>query len=143
MSAGRYRAFQFVHPDFDVGEGAPGLQMASTGGLATVEGDASVRQAILLLLSTAPGERVMRSDYGCDLRKLLFEPNDATTAGLAIHYVQRALDRWEPRAEVLRLDAGRHPEDAARLVIELEYRVRASQRVDQLTLAVNLSGEAT
>ena len=58
MNAGRYRAFQFVHPDFDVGEGHPGLQMAPTGGLATVEGDASVRQSILLLLSTAPGERV-------------------------------------------------------------------------------------
>src|SRR5262245_66442213 len=81
----RYRAFQFVHPDFDVVEGHPGLQSSPTGALATVEDEASVRQSILLLLSTAPGERVMRPDYGCDLRRLLFEPNDDTTAGLAIH----------------------------------------------------------
>ena len=138
MNGQRYRAFQFVHPDFDLVEGHSGLQISPTGGLKTVEDQSSVRQAILLLLSTTPGERVMRPDYGCDLRKLLFEPNDNTTAGLAIHYVRRALDRWEPRAAVLRLDAGRHPEDDARLVIELEYRVRATQQVEQLNLSMNL-----
>ncbi|MCI0538965.1 MAG: GPW/gp25 family protein [Verrucomicrobiales bacterium] len=135
------RAFHFVHPDFDIVAGHPGLQFSPTGALATVEDEAAVRQSILLLLSTAPGERVMRPEYGCDLRQLLFEPNDDTTAGLAIHYVQRALDRWEPRAEVLRLDAGRHPEDAARLVIELDYRVRATQRLEQLNLSFQLTGE--
>ena len=69
--------------------------------------EASVRQAILLLLSTRPGERVMRPTYGCDLHRLVFSPNDDTTAGLAIHYVRQALERWEPRIEVIRLDAGR------------------------------------
>jgi phage baseplate assembly protein W len=139
MNAGRYSAFQFVHPDFDVAEGHTGLQISPTGRVMVVEDEVSVRQAILLLLSTTPGERVMRPDYGCDLRKLLFEPNDNTTAGLAIHYVRRALDRWEPRVEVLHLDAGRHPEDDSRLVMELEYRVRATQRLEQLNLSVNLS----
>lgn len=142
MNAARYRTLHFVHPDLDVVESTAGLQMGATGGLATIEGDAAIRQAILLLLSTSPGERVMRPDYGCDLGKLIFEPNDDTTAGLAIHYVRRALTRWEPRVEIARLDAGPHPEDAARLVISLEYRVRASQRVEQLSLSINLSGES-
>ena len=43
----------------------------------------SIRQAILLLFSTRPGERVMRPDYGCDIHRLVFSPNDDTTAGLA------------------------------------------------------------
>jgi len=141
MIGSRYHAFQFVHPDFDVFAGHPGLQLSPTNALATVEEDASVRQSILLLLSTAPGERVMRPEYGCDLRKLLFEPNDDTTAGLAIHYVKQAMDRWEPRAAVLRLDAGRHPEEPSWLVIEMEYRVLATRRAEQITLSLSLSGE--
>jgi hypothetical protein len=43
-----------------------------------------IRQSLLLLLSTYPGERVMRPDFGCELLTLAFARNDDTTAGLAI-----------------------------------------------------------
>ena len=99
-----------------------------------------MRQAVLLLLSTQPGERVMRPDYGCELHRLVFGPNDDTTAGLAIHYVRRALERWEPRIQILRLDAGRHPEDPERLNISLEYRVRSTQRGERLAYSLQLAG---
>lgn len=140
---GRYRAWRFVHPDLVAAEGtaAGGLQLTSSGGIDTVAGDASVRQAILLLLSTTPGERVMRPTYGCHLRRLVFSPNDDTTAGLAIHYVRSALDAWEPRIDILRLDAHRHPEFAEILEIVLEYRVRETHRHEALTYAISLSGE--
>ncbi len=106
-----------------------------------VEEEASVRQAILLLLSTSPGERVMRPEYGCELRKLIFSPNDDTTAGLAIHYVRRALELWEPRIEIVHLDAGRSEEDPTRLTVSLEYRVRATQSLQDASFSVNLAGE--
>ena len=106
-----------------------------------VDGDDSIRQAIYLLLTTRPGERVMRPDYGCPLHRLLFAPNDATTAGLAIHYVQSALDRWEPRIEVLELDASQHPELRNRLEIFLTYRVRSTQNTSSMSFSFELSGE--
>jgi uncharacterized protein len=106
-----------------------------------VEGAEVVRQAIYLLLRTRPGERVMRPEYGCDLHQLLFSSNDDTTAGLAIHYVRRALDLWEPRIDVLRLDANRSPEQPESLLIELDYRVRSTQQSDALTLSINLNGD--
>ncbi len=99
---------------------------------------AAVRQGILLLLSTRPGERVMRPTYGCHLYRLIFAPNDDTTAGLAIHYVRQAIDRWEPRIEILRLDAGRDPQQAERLEIVLDYRVRTTQQSDSLRFALRL-----
>jgi hypothetical protein len=136
---GRYRAWRFLHPDFDAPESEGGLQITPQGSIPMVEGDNSVRQAILLLISTMPGERVMRPEYGCDLHRLVFAPNDDTTAGLVIHYIQRALERWEPRIEILRLDAGRNAERPALLDILLEYRVLATQRVEALTFAVNLA----
>jgi hypothetical protein len=137
----RYRAWRFLHPDLDVPEGAAGLRLAATGGIEMVEEEAAVRQAILLLLSTISGERVMRPDYGCALERLVFQPNDDTTAGLALHYVRQALDRWEPRIDVLRLDAGRDAADPTRLDLLLEYRVRSTQREGRLTVPVHLAGE--
>lgn len=141
MSAPRYRAFRFLHPDLDAAEGASGLQIASTGSIAMVDEHASVRQAVLLLLSTLPGERVMRPSYGCNLHRLVFSPSDDTTAGLAIHYVRQALENWEPRLEILRLDASRSDDDPGRLDISLEYRVRATQLKGRLAVPVSLSGE--
>src|SRR5829696_2932070 len=142
MNGPRYRAWQFLHPDIDVPEEFAGLGISPTGGIDMVEDQASVRQAILLLLSTIPGERVMRPDYGCELYKLIFSPNDNTTAGLAIHYVRQALDRWEPRIQVTFLDADPNPEEPGRLDILLEYRLRRSEREDQLTFSINLAGES-
>ncbi len=138
MSTHRYNAWRFNHPDHD-GD-TPGLAIANRGGVAMVDGDASIRQAILLLLSTRPGERVMRPTYGCDLHRLAFMPNDETTAGLAIHHVRRALLRWEPRIEVLAVDASNLDQPSEFLEIRIDYRVRATLRPGSLTVAAALNG---
>lgn len=118
----------------------PGLVTTAAGGLATVSDDQAIRQALMLLLTTIPGERVMRPDYGCPLHRLVFAPNDPTTAGLAIHYVRQAVTRWEPRIEIRRLDAVNEPA-AGRLAIALDYRVKRSNRAGRLDFALALDGE--
>lgn len=138
-----YRGWRFLLPGLDAPEDEAGLVLAPTGAVAMVEDAAAVRQAVLLLLSTVPGERVMRPEYGCDLQRLTFSPNDDTTAGLAIHYVRRALERWEPRVEILRLDAERPPSDPGRLDVVLEYRLRATRERARVVQALELSGEVS
>jgi phage baseplate assembly protein W len=138
----RYRAWRFLHPDLDMGEERAGLRIAPTGAVEMVEEHAAIRQAVLLLLTTLPGERVMRPEYGCDLHRLAFSPCDDTTAGLAIYYVRRALERWEPRIQLLQVDATRSPESAERLDITVEYRVRATQRGERLLYPFMLAGGA-
>jgi len=148
----RYNAWRFRYPYvkasadepdeiFEVSDPSTGLGTSPTGGIGMVDEQASVRQSILLLLSTIPGERVMRPDYGCELHRLVFSPNDNTTSGLAIHYVRQALDRWEPRAQVTHLDAGPNPEYPERLEILLEYRLRRTQTTDELAFSINLVGD--
>lgn len=129
------RSWRFVHPDL----GGGGLQLAPTGAIQMIEADAAIRQAIMLLLATAPGERVRRPEYGCRLRQLAFWPNDETTAGLAIHYVRQALTRWEPRVEILRVDAGPRPGAPAHLEVALDYRIRASGIEDSLSFSFDLA----
>lgn len=135
-----YRGFRF---DFSPAEAAAvtgGLAVDATGRVAMVAGEDCVRQGILMLLSTARGERVMRPDYGCDLQHLVFSPNDDTTAGLAIHYVREALERFEPRIEIERLDAIRHPDEPELLIVVLAYRVRSTGRREHIELPLDLSG---
>jgi phage baseplate assembly protein W len=152
MSKPRFRAWRFRLPRLSANRTVPerlesydaseaGLSISADGGIEMIEDEDSVRQAILLLLATVPGERVMRPEYGCDLHRLVFSPNDDTTAGLATRYVQRALARWEPRVQVVRLDSSRVEEDRSRLDLHLEYRVRATRRVERLTFPFSLSGE--
>ena len=152
MNLRRYNAWRFRYPFVTAPPDQPeeiyeltgskiGLDISPTSGLDMVDEDASVRQSILLLLSTIPGERVMRPDYGCELHRLVFSPNDNTTSGLAIHYVRQALNRWEPRAEITHLDAGPNPQYGERLEILLEYRLRRTQQTSELSFSINLTGE--
>lgn len=123
------------------GDVSEGLSLNTRGGIATVTDGRAVRQSILLLLATRPGERVMRPDYGCWLHRLVFAPNDPGTAGLAIHYVREALERWEPRAVINQLNAGcdlNGTGDPGVLDIILEYRVRQTGWKEQLALGYDL-----
>jgi uncharacterized protein len=135
----RWRSWRFHVPPYDADEKAPvGLAIDPAGGIETVADDEAIRQSLMLLISTRPGERVMRPEYGCDLARLVFSPSDATTAGLAIHLLRQAVERWEPRVEVLNVDAGLDPEEATRLEIVLDYRIRATLRADSLVVGVDL-----
>jgi uncharacterized protein len=159
MNGPRHRAWQFALRHPGDAEGVGGLRLTLAGGPAMVEADASVRQSLLLLLSTTPGERVMRPSYGCHLQGLVFSSNDDTTAGLAMHFVRQAVERWEPRVEILGLDAGRGvppmdelpavgegagtsrgqvPATEGHLEIALEYRVRSTGRVGSITYTLGL-----
>jgi len=137
--AAKYRAWRFIHPDFDTIEQAPGLQVSPGGSIQMIDRDDSVRQAILLILSTATGERVMHPEYGCDLDQLVFMKNDETLLGLAIHLVRKALERWEPRIEIKKLDAEFNKNEPGRMDILLDYRVRNTSSVDSLMVPINLS----
>lgn len=86
----------------------------------------SVRQSILIILTTARGERVMRPDFGCDIHELVFAPNNAATRGLAESHVEEALLLWEPRIKVLDVTARPDGEQGEVLNIGIEYLVRTT-----------------
>jgi phage baseplate assembly protein W len=85
-----------------------------------------VEEAIAIILRTNRGERQMRPEFGSELFRLYFAPNDASTAGLARRYVQEALARWEPRIEVMEVLAEPDQRDAARLLIRINYFLPAT-----------------
>jgi uncharacterized protein len=96
------------------------------GRIALARQERDIEEAIKIILLTPKGQRVMRPDFGCQIHDLLFAPNDATTAGLATYYVEEALGMWEPRIDVQSVDAHPDPRDPSRLLIVIEYQVRAT-----------------
>lgn len=128
---------RFSHPDFDA-YGPVGLVCSGTGRLERVSGADLLRQSLLVLLTTFPGERVMRPDYGCELLSLAFARNDDTTAGLAIHYVRQAVERFEPRVRILTVDATRSADDPHRLDVTLEYQPRLGGSPETLNVGLML-----
>jgi phage baseplate assembly protein W len=96
------------------------------GGIELAGGEAEIEQAILVILRTAPGQRVMRPEFGCELHDLVFMPNNSDTAARVKRAVRQALGRWEPRIHVLTVDANPDADDPARLVIDIQYRIKAT-----------------
>lgn len=102
------------------------------GKLIPAEGERLIEESIRIILGTAKGERVMRPDFGCGLNELVFAPNDSATATLVGFYVREALLKWEPRIEVLNITVTPDPGDAARMIIDIHYKVKTTNTVKNL-----------
>jgi len=102
------------------------LAIDARGSFATADAGESTDSAIRVILSTAPGERLMRPNFGCAIWDLLFEPVNANTMGLMAESVRHALAQWEPRVEVQGVDVVPDPADAALVRIHIAYAMRAT-----------------
>jgi len=101
-------------------------QLDSRGRIKLVHQEKDIEESIRIILTTRFGERPMRPEFGSDLFTLVFAPNDATTGGLARRYVMESLARWEPRIEVTEVTAQPDPADVSRLLIDIQYRIPAT-----------------
>ncbi|MFT3843299.1 MAG: GPW/gp25 family protein [Myxococcaceae bacterium] len=95
------------------------------GQLPLSDGRDQVNQAIGLILETEPGERVMRPDFGCGLRRYLMKPNTVATRTLLRDDVTQALVRWEPRISVKEVSV-EPGDDPAMVVITISYLLTRS-----------------
>lgn len=102
------------------------------GKIASSEGEDSIRESIRIVLGTSRGERVMRPDFGCRIDELVFAPNDTSTATLIAVNITEALEKWEPRIEVLNVNAVPDEEEGNKLNINIEYMVKSSNSKNNL-----------
>ncbi len=109
------------------------------GGIALAEGEEDIKQSVRIIIETVLGERAMRPGFGCGAHELVFEHTDASLTGKARFYVRNALERWEPRIEVEKVDARI---EGLKLIVEVHYRVRRTNRRDNLVYPFYLQGAA-
>lgn len=59
-----------------------------------------IEQSLTILLSTRPGERVMRPDFGCSLEDLLFEPANTSLLTYVKDLITKAIQYYEARVQL-------------------------------------------
>lgn len=96
-----------------------------TGGISTVVNDDSIKQAVRNIVLTNKGERPYNGNLGGDLYKLLFENIDEQVEALAKIQIQTALQRYEPRIDVVSVGII-GPDPSAQI---FEQVVRGSERI--------------
>jgi phage baseplate assembly protein W len=96
----------------------------------------SVRQQLQVILSTRPGEQLMRPGFGAGLTEFLGEADTIATRRRIYDRVNETVLRWEPRVEVDRIEVGDLPGRPGWLRVELGYRLRRTGQI--MTLGVNL-----
>lgn len=113
-----------MHIDF-IGAGwSFPLGVDATGGVALVTADREIQQALRLILGTAPGERPMRPEFGCRIHEHVFGPANSSTAGQAAHDVREAIERWEPRVELLDVSVHYDHNAPGTLFLDVSYTIR-------------------
>src|SRR5438093_1173236 len=102
------------------------LGVDRVGSMSLAHGEEDIEQAIAVILSTAPGERPMRPEFGCRVHDFIFDNIDAATVGQMDLAIRDALDRWEPRIVVVDIDYDLTDQAEGRLEVLITYRVRAT-----------------
>lgn len=99
-----------------------------------IDGIDHLRQSILDILSTYPGERIMRPEYGSRLRDLIDRPVNAQWLADLYHEVAYAIHRWEPRVRVLRVAATM--DTPGHVTLDLTLRLGAQEQPQTLRVEV-------
>lgn len=103
-----------------------------TGLVASVAHEEDIRQSMMIILETAPGERVMRPNFGCGIHELVFAAVDSTVIQLIRSTVDEALRRCEARIDVLGINVDEEATSEGKLLVEIDYRVRKTNQTGNL-----------
>lgn len=111
------------------------------GELQTAVGETDIEQSIRLILGTAPGERVMRPDFGCGIHERLFDSVNTRNRSLMEEDVHNALVTWEHRIDVDDVEVRVPTDREATVVVDVEYTVRSSNASKNLVYPFYLEGD--
>ncbi len=95
------------------------------GNIATSSYEKSVEESIRIILGTTPGERVMHPDFGCKINDIIFSPDSSKTISLAVHYIEEAIIKWEPRVILKKVTGEKDPLNQGLINIKIDYEIRS------------------
>ncbi|PMY64826.1 MULTISPECIES: GPW/gp25 family protein [Pseudomonas] len=100
-------------------------------GVRMAEGQEAVHQSLHILFSTQPGERIMRSDYGCDLQTYMFSNIREELLAQVKTSIADALLHYEPRAAVDNVQVAQNRQSPSLLQVQVTYHLRGSDIVQK------------
>lgn len=100
------------------------IKINARGGLDWSSGPDRIQAAIWLILSTSPGERLMLPTFGAGIKEYVFESNSELICAQLQSAVQKALTQWEPRIQVVSVQATPSPDQPSLVLISIDYQIR-------------------
>ncbi len=97
-----------------------------TGDLQVTKEDAAVKQSVVNLLLTIPGERPFNSNLGSRISELLFEPLDYGIAAQIQSEIRTTLRKYEPRIGIVELNVEPEYEQNS-FSVHMEYEIVGRQ----------------
>lgn len=95
-------------------------------GVKMLEDEADIVSSLEILMSTAPAERTMLPQFGCNLDELVFESLDTRMKTLMADKIATAILYFEPRIELERVVLDDSRELEGLIVIEVDYKVKST-----------------
>ena len=108
--------------------------ISEEGQIQVTDASDHIRDEILAVLLTSPGERVNLPDFGCGLKEYVFAPNDAIIATMIDLKISQALDRW--LGEKITVDEVNVQAIEEHLLIEVSYTVKNTAEQSAVSLTV-------
>ncbi len=115
-------------------------QPDAAGRLAFPTLEESIGQAIRVILQTRPGEQLMRPDFGAGLSDFVHEPQTLTTRRRIRDLITQALERWEDRLLLDRVEVSEVPNEPTHVRVFIGYRLKRTGVSQQVGLTVEVGG---
>jgi phage baseplate assembly protein W len=121
------------------GWGFPPVFEKSSQSVSLLSDTDDIKSSIFLIVSTRLGERVMRETYGSNLDDMVFEGLTTGNRALMESRVKDALSSFEPRIILERVEALQPDMGLGLVNINIDYKVRGTNRRDNLVFPFYLS----
>ena len=100
------------------------VRINAKGGLDWSTGPDRIQAAIWIILSTSLGERLMLPDFGAGIKDYVFESDSALVRAQLEAVITKALTQWEPRIQLVSVQATQSPEQDSLVLVNINYQIR-------------------
>src|SRR5215467_12387741 len=113
------------------------FSVSSTGVPKLTGSDDHMRDLILQVLFTVPGERVNLPQFGVGVQQLVFEPSSETLRASAQFLISTNLQEWlGDQINVERVDVNSVPGEENQVTIEITYSKNSTQERQRVQVQV-------
>lgn len=102
------------------------------GNIKLEDGEENIERSVRAILSTAPGERVMRPDFGCRIHDQVYSSLSPSTLTRIEDSVREALVKWESRITIENIDARPDPNKPEKVLVEIEYWIESTNSSENM-----------
>jgi uncharacterized protein len=99
-----------------------------------------IREAVIIILSTAKGERCMHPDFGCGVHDMVFQTISTSILSLMEMAIREALLKYEPRIVVSSVKISTAEANEGKLTISIDYLVRSTNNQFNIVYPFYLDG---